>query len=109
MGQKWRAAGIVHQTRDANRRPLVGSYRLARYIYVCENRLILGGRRDPEDADDRATAERETREEIGLNLTQQNSIFCGGLDQRLLRTSGTTIPLMVLCPYGTLLQFCALI
>ena len=43
VGQKWRAAGIVHQTRDANRRPLVGSYRLARYIYVCENRLISRG------------------------------------------------------------------
>lgn len=70
---------------------------------VCAKILIFpGGRRDPEDVHDRATAERETREEIGLTLTNANSIFCGGLDQRLLRTSGTTIPLMVLCPYGTL-------
>ncbi len=27
-----------------------------------------GGRREPQDADDRATAERETREELGLDL-----------------------------------------
>ena len=67
--------------------------------------LLLGGRRDPEDTDDRAAAERETREEVGLTLTDENSIFCGGLDQRLLRTSGTTIPLMVLCPYGNFPPF----
>lgn len=61
----------------------------------------LGGKRDPEDADDRVTAERETREEIGLNLTSDNSIYCGGLDQRLVSTSATTVPLMTLAPYGT--------
>jgi len=59
-----------------------------------------GGKRDPEDADDRVTAERETREEIGIDLTVENSIYCGGLDQRMVSTSGTTVPLMVLCPYG---------
>jgi 8-oxo-dGTP pyrophosphatase MutT (NUDIX family) len=46
------------------------------------------------------TAERETREEVGLTLASNNSIFCGGLDQRLVSTSGSTVPLMVLCPYG---------
>lgn len=60
----------------------------------------LGGKRDPEDVDDKVTAERETLEEIGLKLTPENSIYCGGLDQRLVSTSGSTIPLMVLCPYG---------
>lgn len=64
-----------------------------------------GGKRDPGDADDRVTAERETREEIGLTLTSNNSIYCGGLDQRLVSTSGTTVPLMVLCPYGMNLQY----
>ena len=59
-----------------------------------------GGKRDPDDADDRVTAERETQEEIGLSLTPENSIYCGGLDQRLVSTSGSTVPLMVLCPYG---------
>jgi 8-oxo-dGTP pyrophosphatase MutT (NUDIX family) len=62
----------------------------------------IGGKRDPEDADDRITAERETREEVGLTLTPNNSIYCGGLDQRLVSTSGSTVPLMTLCPYGTL-------
>jgi 8-oxo-dGTP pyrophosphatase MutT (NUDIX family) len=61
----------------------------------------IGGKRDPEDADDKATAERETLEEIGLQLTSENSIYCGGIDQRLVSTSGSTIPLMVLCPYGS--------
>jgi 8-oxo-dGTP pyrophosphatase MutT (NUDIX family) len=60
----------------------------------------LGGKRDPEDADDKVTAERETREEIGLTLTSDNSIYCGGLDQRLVSTSATTTPLMTLAPYG---------
>lgn len=62
--------------------------------------LISGGKRDPEDVDDRFTAERETREEIGLDLTSENSLYCGGLDQRTVSTSATIIPLMVLCPYG---------
>jgi len=61
----------------------------------------IGGKRDPEDVDDKATAERETLEEIGLQLTSENSIYCGGIDQRLVSTSGSTIPLMVLCPYGS--------
>jgi 8-oxo-dGTP pyrophosphatase MutT (NUDIX family) len=62
----------------------------------------IGGKRDPEDVDDRVTAERETREEVGLTLAPDNSIYCGGLDQRLVSTSGSNVPLMVLCPYGTL-------
>lgn len=65
--------------------------------------LISGGKRDPEDVDDRFAAERETREEIGLDLTSENSVYCGGLDQRMISTSATTIPLMVLCPYGIIL------
>lgn len=64
--------------------------------------LTSGGKRDPMDASDRAAAERETLEEIGLALTTENSIYCGGLEQYLVSSSGSTIPLMVLCPYGIL-------
>ena len=79
---------------------------LAGYIIVrIEIFTGLGGKRDPGDADDRVTAERETREEIGLPLTSDNSIYYGGLNQRLVSTSGTTVPLMVLCPYGTGLRY----
>jgi 8-oxo-dGTP pyrophosphatase MutT (NUDIX family) len=84
---------------------MVGPCCSSRYpTRIANTHSFSGGKRDPEDGDDRVTAERETLEEIGLELTSENSIYCGGLDQRLVSTSGSSIPLMVLCPYGTSLQ-----
>jgi 8-oxo-dGTP pyrophosphatase MutT (NUDIX family) len=40
---------------------------------------LPGGRRDPSDRDDLATAMRETREEVGLDLSKQ-SLLLGRLD-----------------------------
>jgi len=63
---------------------------------------LPGGKRDPEDADDRAAAVREAWEEVGLDL-QRYSIECGNLPQRLVTTHWGKKPLMVLCPYVFLL------
>jgi 8-oxo-dGTP pyrophosphatase MutT (NUDIX family) len=57
-----------------------------------------GGRRDPEDEDDKAAAIRETWEEVGLDL-KSYAIECGNLPQRLVTTHWGKKPLMVLCPY----------
>jgi 8-oxo-dGTP pyrophosphatase MutT (NUDIX family) len=57
-----------------------------------------GGRRDPEDEDDKAAAIRETWEEVGLDL-KKYAIDCGNLPQRLVTTHWGKTPLMVLCPY----------
>jgi 8-oxo-dGTP pyrophosphatase MutT (NUDIX family) len=81
-----------------------------------------GGRRDPEDADDRAAAVRETWEEVGLELSDQQAIATGNLPQRVVTSSWgskaypTDAPsyalmkladdgrrLMTLCPYVFLL------
>lgn len=59
---------------------------------------LPGGKRDPEDADDLSTAQRETLEEVGLDLTQ-NSILVGPLDQRFVKTSWGRVTLMTLCPF----------
>ncbi|OJD31531.1 nudix family hydrolase [Diplodia corticola] len=64
---------------------------------------LPGGRRDPEDADDRAAAVRETEEEVGIELTDANSIPVGNLPERIVTTSWGKVPLMVLCPYIYLL------
>ena len=58
-----------------------------------------GGRRDPEDADDLAAAVRETREEVGLDLSEENALQIGNLPQRVVTTHWGRVPLMVLCPY----------
>ncbi|KAB8214362.1 hypothetical protein BDV33DRAFT_182866 [Aspergillus novoparasiticus] len=64
---------------------------------------LPGGKRDPEDADDKAAAIRETSEEVGLDLTTDEYIFVGNLPERVVSTGWTSVPLMVLCPYVFLL------
>jgi 8-oxo-dGTP pyrophosphatase MutT (NUDIX family) len=60
---------------------------------------LPGGKRDPEDEDDLATAIRETREEIGLDLETAHCLHAGNLPERLVSTSWGKEVLMVLCPY----------
>ncbi|BAE61077.1 unnamed protein product [Aspergillus oryzae RIB40] len=73
---------------------------------------LPGGKRDPEDADDKAAAIREASEEVGLDLTADEYIFVGNLPERVVSTGWTSVPsaadgvdpsLMVLCPYVFLL------
>jgi len=64
---------------------------------------LPGGKRDPQDEDDRVTSVRETMEEIGLDLTQQHSQFMGNLPERVVTTAWGRMPLMVLCPFVFLL------
>lgn len=46
-----------------------------------------GGRRDPEDEDDRAAAVRESCEEVGIDLSEENAISVGNLAQRVVTSS----------------------
>lgn len=63
---------------------------------------LPGGKRDPEDADDRAAAVREAIEEVGVDV-EQHGIACGNLPQRIVTTHWGKKPLLVLCPYVFLL------
>ncbi|KAI9031273.1 hypothetical protein DFJ74DRAFT_429060 [Hyaloraphidium curvatum] len=47
-----------------------------------------GGKRDPEDESDQVVAERETKEEIGLDLTLPNFALLGELDEREVKSFG---------------------
>lgn len=53
---------------------------------------LPGGKRDPEDADDKATAIRETVEEIGLDLMAREALFVGNLPERVVSTSWGKVP-----------------
>jgi hypothetical protein len=53
---------------------------------------LPGGKRDPEDADDMATAVRETSEEIGLYLMQEDVLSVGNLPERVVSTSWGKVP-----------------
>lgn len=59
---------------------------------------LPGGKRDPEDESDLATAQRETIEEVGIDLVKEG-VFVGPLDQRFVKTSWGRVTLMTLCPY----------
>jgi NUDIX domain len=48
---------------------------------------LPGGRRDPGDEDDRAAAVRETREEVGLDLTHSDCMYAGNLPERVVTTT----------------------
>ncbi|KAI9374578.1 NUDIX hydrolase domain-like protein [Aspergillus egyptiacus] len=67
---------------------------------------LPGGKRDPDDADDRAAAIREAAEEVGLDLTTDDCIYIGNLPERVVTSSWGSVPLMVLCPYVFLLTGC---
>lgn len=60
---------------------------------------LPGGKRDPEDEDDKYTAVRETAEEIGLDLTTGDVVSVGNLPERVVSTSWGKVPIMVLCPF----------
>ncbi|EEA23146.1 hypothetical protein TMatcc_002007 [Talaromyces marneffei ATCC 18224] len=64
---------------------------------------LPGGKRDPEDQDDKAAAVREAQEEVGLDLTTEDLIYIGNLPERVVTTSFGSVPLMVLCPFIFLL------
>jgi 8-oxo-dGTP pyrophosphatase MutT (NUDIX family) len=53
-----------------------------------------GGRRDPEDKDDREAAIRETWEEVGIDLKEEsgNAIYGGNLNQSIVTTSWGSKP-----------------
>jgi len=57
---------------------------------------LPGGRRDPEDEDDLATAVRETIEEVGIDLetlfANGKAVVCGNLPQRVVTTSWGRVP-----------------
>ncbi len=53
---------------------------------------LPGGKRDPEDADDKAVAVRETAEEIGLDLDSPNAFYVGNLPERVVSTSWGKVP-----------------
>ncbi|KAF2716803.1 hypothetical protein K431DRAFT_289087 [Polychaeton citri CBS 116435] len=63
---------------------------------------LPGGKRDPDDPDDKAAAVREAWEEIGLDLNKY-AIDVGNLPQRIVTTHWGKKPLLVLCPYVFLL------
>ncbi|RKF61342.1 Uncharacterized protein C14C4.10c [Erysiphe neolycopersici] len=60
---------------------------------------LPGGKKDPEDTDDKSVAIRETAEEIGLDLTSPNATYIGKLPERLILTALGTIPILTLCPF----------
>lgn len=53
---------------------------------------LPGGKRDPEDEDDKAAAIREADEEIGWDLTTDDCICVGNLPERVVTTSWGSVP-----------------
>lgn len=56
---------------------------------------LPGGKRDPHDEDDRATAVRETLEEVGLDLNAKSSSYIGNLPERIVTTEWGMVPLVI--------------
>ena len=56
-----------------------------------------GGKRDPEDADDMATAVREVHEEVGLDLLNGPFEFLGRLDDNPVYSGGRQLEGMAYC------------
>ena len=48
---------------------------------------LPGGKRDPQDVDDLAAAIRETKEEVGLDLTAKGCFHVGNLPERVVTTA----------------------
>lgn len=53
---------------------------------------LPGGRRDPEDEDDKAAAIRETSEEVGIDLSEKNALWIGNLPQRVVTAHWGKVP-----------------
>jgi 8-oxo-dGTP pyrophosphatase MutT (NUDIX family) len=53
---------------------------------------LPGGRRDPEDEDDKAAAIRETSEEVGLDVTTEDCLYVSNLPERIVTTSWGKVP-----------------
>lgn len=53
---------------------------------------LPGGRRDPEDKDDQATAVREAKEEVGIDLSCAHALAVGNLPQRVVTVSWGKVP-----------------
>ena len=53
---------------------------------------LAGGKREEADKDDRATSSRETREEIGLDLDNEHSLFVGNLPERVIKSTWGETP-----------------
>lgn len=60
---------------------------------------LPGGKRDPEDEDDKATAVRETSEEIGLDLSSPDALYIGNLPERVVSTSWGKVPCVFIIQY----------
>lgn len=53
---------------------------------------LPGGKREPGDADDRSASERETEEEVGLDLKSDYCLSIGNLPERVITTNWGNTP-----------------
>ena len=53
---------------------------------------LPGGKREPDDVDDRAASIREAGEEVGLSLKADHCIFIGNLPERVITTNWGNAP-----------------
>ena len=55
-----------------------------------------GGKREPDDVDDRSTSLRETKEEVGLDLDVDHFMLVGNLAERVVTTAWGKVPYVFL-------------